>query len=110
MDARVNTKNVILTDVDIKDALVVNFEKNKLAMFPPSYMKFSVSAFKVLDIIAIHEYFVQLLEVDNRNWICFYSFQEREKYIKKNGKIIVKKISSFKCEKCYRIPTYIKLI
>lgn len=57
LEATLNTENVILANVDIKDALVVNFEK-KIQMFPPIEMKFSISGFKVLDLIAIEQYFV----------------------------------------------------
>jgi hypothetical protein len=83
-------------------------------MFPPDDMKFSISGFKILEIIALEQYFIQLLQTDVRYWICFYSFEEYEVMeTKQKGtetkKVIVKK-SRFKCEKCFRLPTFVKII
>jgi hypothetical protein len=54
--AELNSLNVLLADVDIKDALIVNFEK-KIKMFPPVEMQFSSSGFMVLDIISLDQIF-----------------------------------------------------
>lgn len=56
--AKINTPNVIIGDVDIKDTLLVNFEKEKLMLFPPRDMNFGVTEYKVKDIKCLNKFFI----------------------------------------------------
>lgn len=109
LKAKINTPNVLIGDVDIEDSLKINFGNKLLSIFPPKNMNFGVSEFIVLGIKCIKDYFIQLLQSDNQNWVCFYTFK---KYEKNSNFAKSRKMTNtyFKCEKCFRLPPYIKIL
>lgn len=87
-------ENTLLIEISMKDKLVYEIKK-KIKLKPPRELRIYYTS-RVVDVVIVGEYFVQLLEAEIKNWICVYIFEEFSQ--------------NFKNKKCYSLPFKFSLI